>query len=524
MSLHEVQSVSALAKYNLVKAAPVNGKQQYTHYAVDHGETIHDHSLRLRTYPANPVPPTNALSSTSYFEFKLDRGAGKRSLQSWFRLRLLASGGDAELISPQFWFNYCEVWAQNGTKNLGRFYFEAEYFEDMYLLNNPHKRLIAEQLNINPDNSTSATVLKQDTSRDYYIRLRGDPISKCQVQLSVVDQFVTYRFFPIGSIVASGAGTVSLTQIDMISLEMSASPNDEQAIDHIHKTSVVSHPFVEPILVSTTATLTADQALNINLNNLHGWFSHFLIVARLASETYSNHGLSNYVSFGKTAQIDLLDPTQQSVFGQGSAPTVGFLQSCLPQILFTGSNPTKPCVVVPFGHPESALEHGIVDGCQFLDGKLYVLRIIPKSGTAQTWTVTPDANASSGRYSITFETENGEFSSTDSLAYNANAATIQSAVNAMEVVRKYGLTVNANQGLSAGAVTLTQTSARKYIPGRFRVRNEALGTTASIVSAIGTPGIEGISSGSNYIINVYAYRYNKLYWSGPEQEFSIVSA
>ncbi len=101
---------------------------------------------------------------------------------------------------------------------------------------------------------------------------------------------------------------------------------------------------------------------------------------------------------------------------------------------------------------------GSLDGGFFqFDGTNIKLAItFPANGTAHvtTFTLTNSANDGGAYRFIASNRLNGETQVTDSLAYNANAATMKAAIEALDPIANQGFTVTAS-GAATATFTLT---------------------------------------------------------------------
>jgi len=161
---------------------------------------------------------------------------------------------------------------------------------------------------------------------------------------------------------------------------------------------------------------------------------------------------------------------------------------------------------------------GMENGYLRLDGSKYTLAVTPdvaKIDTVQTITLASAAVNTQGAYLLSFRGN-----TTNSLAFNASAATIQTALNNLPEFKSYSggpLTATVSAAFSASAAPSITLNAKGASPPNldgdlitFNNINSATSTTAASVDSatttVSTNGVAGWTTGSSYIVDIYGYK------------------
>ena len=134
------------------------------------------------------------------------------------------------------------------------------------------------------------------------------------------------------------------------------------------------------------------------------------------------------------------------------------------------------------------------------------------AGTSEVMTMTTSDTtaATGGTYALVWTDEYGISQTTTPLAYNASAATIQSALQALP---NFEGTVTVNQAFSAGG-SVTFTFGGNYANRPLYARGFTLNAVGAmynatrslgLTTAITTPGVRGITSGNTFYLDVVAF-------------------
>jgi hypothetical protein len=164
-----------------------------------------------------------------------------------------------------------------------------------------------------------------------------------------------------------------------------------------------------------------------------------------------------------------------------------------------------------------------------MDGKTpSFLQFTPDSSasTSEVFTITQSAAPTSGFWQLQIGSE-----LSGPLAYNANAAAIKAAVEAMNIVRQHNFVVTASAALSAGTTpTLTFAHSSKTtvdslfalygVPQVVVNRFDNGGTAVNVSVALTTRGNLGFAAGT-YTVFVYGLVIKDAYMSGGDLKTSL---
>jgi hypothetical protein len=138
------------------------------------------------------------------------------------------------------------------------------------------------------------------------------------------------------------------------------------------------------------------------------------------------------------------------------------------------------------------------------------------AGTAEVQTITPSGTWSGGTFTLTF---NGQ--TTAAIAYNAVAATIQTALSALSGVGVGNVTVTGGP-LSAGAITITFGGNLSGDQPQVTANTGLVtGSTPSSTPATSTPGVAGAIDGRQTTTNIVGINDTFLPWQLMERDVEI---
>ena len=196
--------------------------------------------------------------------------------------------------------------------------------------------------------------------------------------------------------------------------------------------------------------------------------SHAVLIVRAAGATNTSNGLSKFYNLGDGdgATIDIQTASSTSILGAGTALPLSHLRNEWWCKSFNSSfGCDKPFYVIPFCDKVPKAYKGEVEGyLPFTgDSKKLVLNL-PTAGTSEVHTFTPSGIASQGYYRFSWK---GEVSA--NLAYNATAATMAIAFEAMRSVQAKSITVTFSGPATGANFTATYTC-----PETRGMQNEAV--------------------------------------------------
>lgn len=372
------------------------------------------------------------------------------------------------------------------------------------------------ELNVS-ENYGQGNMHPRSKSVSYRLALPGHPFEfmKTFMQNMKKDMRIVITFR--NGIIVSGSGTPQLDNLVLEIIQHRVSASDIKALGALNG-KMKMHRYLEPIrLQLTSKTLTASTAATFDLDSFSGKFSHLVFGIRADSYAATSNGLIKFVDLGDEATIDFLDASSRSL-SNGRAARLSYYKNHAFAHHFDSerfqSNRNLYCI--PFSHNiKAAYQGSLMGGFKTFDGSKIKLQITPSAaGTATVHTINVAGSANVGYYKLVFRGE-----STNSIAYNANAAAIKAALESLRSFKDYSgspLTVTAG-GPATADITLTFDSTLEP-PNDVRdlvqmvAESIALTSTADFSdSSVSTYGKKGFTTGSTYSLDIFMWKFKDLF-------------
>jgi hypothetical protein len=456
-------------------------------------------------------------SSNGRIEIKIDRQSAEKAIGFKFRIRLSESGGSNSItvVPIPYLFDRIEFWAEAGSGDQ----ISNHYADTMFWLYNvfaDEQNFVLMQ-NIGSSQKWQNNVsIAAGKSVDYYLELPGSWVEIVKPFIGNFKGDILCRLYTRNGVTASGSGTLALSQLDLILEHDDLSESDKSLHIQQYENNVLRHTYLDIIHISETKTCTASSETKFSLENLVGKCAFMLFCLRSSTSSTSN-AITNYADIGDTCQVDILGPQNQKLLGHGT-PIYGKELKSFMSKHFPGSLAKyKNVYLIPFCHNAmKAFTH--TDGYMYFHGENYNLSLtFPAAGTSevQTITLTNPAN-DGGYYQLAYK---GYI--TDSLAYNANAAAIKAALEALPSIIDDGLTVTAS-GAATATFTLTFSPAKQvaYSNGHNANLVKIIPTSLNDggvfeigATTVTTVGAAGFTTGT-YQLDLYAFVYRDFFCDG----------
>jgi hypothetical protein len=510
--------VSAAQKVNLVKGGG---------YSAPHHQRLISHDkLQITTLASNPAPASTGFANGSVHLFKVDfRKVGKIHNMK-LRFDITETGGAAAMfLAPVPYFVSKIEWLSNSGSGPVFFtqYPDSTYWESLVLPDAKKlTRSYLKELNIKEDYyGTFAHPLSKQ--RSYRLPLITHPFDINEMYCGEMKE-VECRLTLRSGITASGSGVVGLTQVSL-EVEHSVVPDEHKGelLKHMYSPPL-RHVFLEATpLQKTSQTFTASTQKDISLDVFTGKAAGLIFAIRDDAFAVSGSTILKTYDLGDSASIDIVSSTGKSMLGDGTAIRCDYLVNQLYAHHFDNSEfiRKRKWYVIPFCNSLKSAFHGNMSGgfLEFPAGHQYSLRITPSAaGVAgvHTLTCTNPAN-DGGSYRLMFRG-----AQTDSLAYNANAAAMKAAFEALPTALAADgvpLTVTASGALTTTATLTFSANAEPLNELDDLVRVNAQGlkddtATENIDESITTYGTKGWTTGSTYTIDIYMLKFMQLWSNG----------
>lgn len=490
----------------IAKEVHVEGHQAFEHSA----------PINHMYYTASNYSSSIFSSANGKIDIKIDKQSSDKAVGMKLRIRLTESGGSnpVTIVPIPYLFERIEFWADNGSGDM----IQIEYGDTMFWKYNVYseeqgKRLM---LNINSSNKwENGIAIPAGKSIDYYLEFPGSWIEIVKPFVGGMKGDILCRLYTRNGIIASGNGTVALSQLDLI-LEVEEL-DDEDNRHHMieYEDKIFRYTYLDVVNVSESKTCTASAETKFSLENLNGKCAFLMFCLRSSTSATSN-AITNYADLTDLCQVDLLGPQNQKLLGHGTPLYAKELKSLMNKHFPGSLGSHKNVYIIPFCSSAMQAFTGAKDGYFLFQGENYNLSLtFPGAGTAevQTVTLTNPAN-DGGYYQLAYK---GHV--TNSLAYNADVATgMKAALDALPSMVEDGLTSTfSGQATSTFTITFSPAKPVAYQNGHnsnlVKIIPTSLndGGTAEIgATTVTTVGNAGWTTGT-YTIDLYAFMYKDVY-------------
>ena len=483
-------------------------------------QTKSDSSInQIVTLQCLPAPATSALTSTAQFFFDVNVSDLHMVNDMRLRLDVAESGGtNSMILSPSTYMIQKIEWQDKSGNIFWRSYNDAMFFEACSCVDLPKQnQAFLQSLNVN-DRYYEGVVHPAGSTRSYRIPLVSHPFSIVESFVGNL-QRVRIVIYWGGSVVSSGSGTPSLSNV-YLEMNHRKLPADQLAIQRNYfKTRKITRVCSPDWITLSGQTLTSNSQATFDLSPFKGKYPFFVFGVRSSNNSATSNAYLNTLALGPRGSVDVLTPTGMSVLSNGTAPRIHLLQEeqtdSFANKAFTDN---RRWYLISFCNNAKQSLAGMENGYLRLDGSKYTLAVTPdvaKIDTVQTITLASAAVNTQGAYLLSFRGN-----TTNSLAFNASAATIQTALNNLPEFKSYSggpLTATVSAAFSASAAPSITLNAKGASPPNldgdlitFNNINSATSTTAASVDSatttVSTNGVAGWTTGSSYIVDIYGYK------------------
>ena len=472
--------------------------------------------------PCSPPAPTTSLNSGNTINFDIERDTVKLVENICFRFRVQCTTADVELLPPNYWLNRLVIEAERGSADELQHCYPIDWIVWDYLVEDrvgrecsqyfgnyratPYKSQSAEKYGIN-----ERMKFKVGETRDVYLKIPALFFHLNAIDMSHIRADLRLRLEMSNDIVVSGSSNnVSLEGLDLVIDNFA-----EEDFDRNHRVSKqMSNPHkylyldCERYQVSDK-TLTAGATTRIELDQFTGKMAYAIIVIKPSTNpSASDQSKIDFVELGPEGTIDITNPSSQSLLGQGTAIKEGHLYQLWTE---QTKNPhLKGVYLIPFSSNCKKAITGSMSGgfMEFVGLRDYLELTFDSAPTSEVHTITQNAVSSAGTYRYAFE--NGAISDQE-INYNDGPTVINSALDAMPQLKERGITVTAGGDLTSATQTITFNAGSGKVSDELgKITILGNGTAKVNNSAVTTVGRRGFTTGSNYQINVYMYKYKCL--------------
>lgn len=457
-------------------------------------------------------PPSNLFQGSNQYQFEIEPGNFNICNDAWLEIKFTVTSSSARLAPTPLWIR--QITFRNGQKDVFETYGQALLTNTILLHSQSQlEGKVLRMMNMGDDYQPLPSYAV-NSSHVLYCPLNSSLLGFGKICFSELNGRLDMMIHTQSPVV-SGSGVVTLTGMNLLVNSDVPSRADYSHIDHAYSNNILERRILQPqYLLNSGQTLTAGSEYQLYLDSFSGRFSHFIVKIMASGATNANNGLHDYISPGDGALIDFKDPTGQSIYGQGTSISYNFLKSFVWADHVLNNYATKKNLIpILFCHDLKRTYGGEIDGHIELRSLRNYISITPSAaGTSCVQTLTLSGTSASGTYQLMFK---GYL--TDSLAYNANVATIKAALEALPPFQQWPgrpLTVTVSAAISAGtSVTFTFDSTAGNVSDLVILVPGSLATSAPAAvsgsTALTTSGVPGFTTGT-YDIFVVGYRFRQF--------------
>lgn len=500
-------------------------------------------SYRHIDVPVNSSTEGTMFQSKKTINLKLDKGSFKRLRSLAIRFKLDVTSAAVTPATMPFWFHEIGLSLNNGTDFVQMYY--PETLEMMLAMKPLEERLAMKSLmgygphdSWFPKSTELGASIPSGNSRYYTLPLPNTFLEKCGVDSDILgENGVTIRLVTRESgILTSGtAANVAVSEIKFViqdslddSKRAEAQSNWLQTVDRF-----AYYINCYKITGTFASTLTTANATKVSLGAIPSGVLSPLVLVSLRKSSTTDEPMSGFNVYTlidgigpEPSRLTLLkNDTSMLEPAKTISPNQAFRQLVSKYIGSDFLSKKNIYALMP-GDAKEAINYGRFSQSwfDFTNPQSNWLEFTPISRTNYVETVTLSAAPTVGSYCLQYD---GQLS--EPLAYNANAAAILAAVDAMESIRRDNLVVTFSAALSAGATpTITFTGSGRP-RGLIKVIPLAtLLATATPVTATHAwttipenneyPG--GITTATAYLADIFVFYYANFSVAGKTGKFA----
>ena len=472
--------------------------------------------------PCSPQPASTVLGTNTTINFDIERDTVREINDICLRFRVTCSTADVDCLPPNYWLDRIVIEAERGSgEELIHLYPENWIIWD-YLTEDRDDRETS-QIYSNYQSTqyksegaekywtNERTKFKTGQTRDIYLKIPALFFHLDAIDMSHIRSDLRLRLELSNDIVISGdRANLSLDSLDLVIRNVA-----EEDFDHNHRINKQmrnKHKYIyldtERLQISDK-TLTAGSLTKFELDQFTGKMAFALVVIKPSTTpSASDRSKINFVEVGPEATFDITNPSAKSLLGQGTALKEGHIYQLWKQQ--TGNPHVKGLYLIPFSYNCKKANVGVLNGfMEFVGLRDYLEIKFDNAPTQEVHTISLASTATGGTYRYAFQ--NG-YISEQQLDFNDNTTTIKTAIDAIPQLEERNISITANQSLDSGSSqTITFNSGSGEVSnevGKITIIGDGIPKVSG--TSVSTVGRRGFTTGSNYQVNVYMFKYRSL--------------
>lgn len=480
-------------------------------------------NLEFYTVPIQPAPPTNTFSNGSTLYFDLEPREVTEISNIIVRLKLSCTTQDVQLVPAPYMFDRILVEDSHGSgPEVARIYPETIIAYDILTNNDEAQQKCAEMGNYSLTEITSRNVRKLYSGESNYIRAGQTKeiyltlplpwIRFHALDFGHIANDLRFRFEASNDVVVSGsASNISLDSFDFLIQCHKDHPEDRAKKLSKRKKHRHSYIWLEPErLQVNTKTLTANAKTEIFLDQFAGKVPFLMVVIKGSTTPQASDKTKyDFYEIGTYGNFDVENSSGKSLIMNGSSMNqnqcYNFIQDQI------GTKPIAGVYFIPFCEDIKKSVAGNVNSFRQFYGQKDKLCInFDTAPTQEEHSIDIAAAATFGTYKYAFG--NGIIDTID-VDYDDSIGDLLTAINNIPQLALKGITATSvNNNLASGTTQTITWSSRsgcveKEVGKLTVVGNGIPKVTGSTVS---TYGNDGWTTGSNYQVEVFAFKFVKL--------------
>ena len=473
--------------------------------------------------PIQPTAPTTAFSSaptTIYYDLQQHDCKGVEDM--YIKLTLSATS-DTQIVGAPYLFDLISIWSNRGSgQELIRIKSEDIITWCLLTMNDEEQQHWSKLMNFSLIDMKSKNEKKYFYDENSYIRANTTktiyiPIPLNWIKFGALDMShsdnLRFRFDCSNDIVINGSvSNVSLDNIELIVSAHNESDFDAKAREARNISKNHSYHFLESErLQINDKTLTAGNKTECYVDSINGKIAFFVIVIKGSTNPQaSDQTLFNFLDIGDST-LDLENTAGRSMLGNGNPIPVKILKHHLQEQL--GNKPFSGYYILPLTEDiKKSYIGGSIQGFYQLYGQRDKIVInFDSAPTAETHAISIGTTAASGNYRYSFDNCYA-ISDTDA-AYNDSTSTLATLIENIPALKDRNITVDtvsANLGSTTTQSVTFDTSAGPVSEMFGKLTIVGNGTPKITGTSVTTYHNNGWTTGSNYQIEIFAYKYKKF--------------
>ena len=474
------------------------------------------------TIPSTPTISSSILGSGNTYFWDLEPDEVGRIDDLCFRFRITCSTADVECLPPHYWFSRIVLEAEKGSGDeLIHIYPENMVFWH-WLTENRESREASSKLcnyartEIKSENAekywiNDKTKFKAGETRDVYLQIPALFLHLNALDMRHTRNDFRFRLEFSNDIVVSG----DRTNLSVDSLDLVAQTFSEESYDYRHRMSRSqknNHKYIyldHEVLSYNSYTLSANQTQRFSLDQFVGKVPFlFVVIKPNNAPVASDKSKINYIEIGENGTFDITNSSSQSLLGNGTAIKQDYIFDQF--VKQTGNPHLKGVYLINFSRSVKSSLAGQVNGFfEFVGLRDYLEITFDAAPTQEVHTVSLASLGTTGTYRYAFE--NGAISDQDA-DYDDSAADLKAIIDAIPQLADRDISVTVNDGIDASTSHTVTYDTRSGKVSEELGKITLLGNNIPKVTstALTTPYQSGWTSGSNYTVEIHAYKFKCL--------------